>query len=1732
MKEFTMRLQQQIRLFLVLSVIVLWTQSVYSDVYYVASSPAFTAPKAHIWNSSDDSHPMHSWNSSDEAMTSVGTATDGSTIYSYTYNGAYNKIIIHDDGSYQSITLDYLNNYFYRRYPVGDGTYWWKLCASSNVEMNISTDGSRNRVDFSAGSGYTLIAKVSLNASTIYQFKLHQKTEGDNNGWWGNNGSMTSTNCTNWNMTDGSNDCHLTTTVAGTYTFLYDYSTDQLSVLYPGANIAQGKTDKSGWSRRGSCPNQNGTETPDKSFDGNTGTKWVSYACNDLSKTWIAVDLGRAYRLSGLSTVWGWTADNTPSHYKVQVMTSTPSDFTDDVAVSDNNWTTVLEVRETQQFGTDKENVYSLGAVKGRYVRLVSLDKTEIGLNELKIYAEQFAETPDVTPTMGSASLYSDYSSGSLTLTLTATDHSGNALNTFLLQDNYGIYYRVTTDGSDHATLSGLSAKRYIFTVWAIEEGNLSVGSQTVVAGEGTFSSSTNLALNKPTYAYGYTGTNYIRNANDGTLDNFWSLAQPIPAADQDHVWWYVDLQDEYVLKSLSLYWEGAFANSFIWQIRKYEPTSLQADDDSAWETFLDYQGDQTAGTSESNCNLYGDTTGYKAKFSITPKGRYVRFRAKGAANWDWGVKLREVRIYGSAYLPLDDEAPVITAASYNGVTADYTGIKFNVTATDNSGLPVTEYIVIDPEGTSYKTRASAGVVTVTGMPTFKDENVTFYAIDSAANKSVAYVVEDVSYVTPNENLALEKTAVGCTTYQDSQSPAKAVDGNLETNWTSYAYGTTNNEWWYVDLGDFYSIRRIEVVWLSDYASANYSVQYRQNAPANNSGAKSSEWDAISEFTNVTAGNKSADLAGTVEARYICLRSTAHGSTHTEQNMLAEFRVFGKGYGTPDNDEPEWTRTEINAAEHTLTLNLAATDANPENIYNYVINVDNGTTDKDYECTTAAENDEITITDAAFIYACHTYTVTAKCYDHVGNEATHTFSDIIPSLDAETNVFSGATATADAGTASVAINGITGDRWASGISEPNVSHWIQVDIGEVREVNTLKIAWETACPKDYYIEGSADGTNYYPLLHETEAPAYASGSFSDYDTYTLEDGVGVRYVKVRSVTNNTQWGMSIWEMQAYGACYEEDANPVATFARVASQVTNGTNTAINATIEVGAFDYTTTYGNMRYKVSYAAEGGSATVLDNQTATSGQLTLSGLAFSTNYSVTVWARDAVDGNLSDNSVTVNFTTPDKQPSFYFRNSMNWQDGGLSQDYRFAYVSAGSDVMRFTTISNNNALQYRLYDDVNNDGAVENPTETDKWSRDGNQYLNGSKDKSFTVYAKDQDHYVSTLDLVYVVGSSVKATEANAWQMTQSGTTYFWEGVVTAGNKYKIIVKAQETEGIANAAFTDNSRTRIMADSATFTNSEGYTYARLTFDMATWTCTWSEAHFVIYHKDDKADDPRATSGHAESYAGGTISGVVEYRMKVHALDQWYSLCLPFDVDAVKVWDKEDGAYYDIYPYYRDNGTYIAWHYIIRTPETAANLSLERFGYWNDPTSKDFLPRKNTPYIIQWHDEYFEGRYISFFGHDATIPTSMTVGTAPASDNVVNVYGNDAMVNGTVRDAYLLDGEYGQGAWLREEIGTNRTILPFECYLLASSTTASRFMAMRPNMNIPDTATAFDEAVRNAEQQTLITVYTISGQLIGRYSNQSVAQVGQTLAGSVAEGLYILHTDSECVKLLIGGK
>lgn len=305
----------------------------------------------------------------------------------------------------------------------------------------------------------------------------------------------------------------------------------------------------------------------------------------------------------------------------------------------------------------------------------------------------------------------------------------------------------------------------------------------------------------------------------------------------------------------------------------------------------------------------------------------------------------------------------------------------------------------------------------------------------------------------------------------------------------------------------------------------------------------------------------------------------------------------------------------------------------------------------------------------------------------------------------------------------------------------------------------------------------------------------------------------------------------------------------------------------------------------------------------------------------------------------------------------------------------------------------------------------------------------------------------------------------------------------------------------------------------------------------------NFVIYRSGDQDEDSESAThtitSPVESYAGGTISEAIEFRMKVRELDKWYSLSLPFEVNKVCVWDNVDGAYYDIVPYYRPTlgGTFYTGHYIIRKPVTTTDFAIEGFegrDRWIDPESPTgYLPSKDIPYIIQWHDSYFLNKYISFFGDtNQDIPSDFNAGYEPSADDVVNIFGNKTMKSGTVRDAYLLDKDYGpSGAWLREDIGRDRTILPFECFILANTATTTRYRILRRGMEETDTPTALEQ-ISNHQSPMTIRVYTITGVLIGEYNDCSFQDAAHRIATDHNEGIYILRSENESMKLLLGGK
>ncbi|WP_432993579.1 DUF1996 domain-containing protein [Dactylosporangium sp. CA-233914] len=129
---------------------------------------------------------------------------------------------------------------------------------------------------------------------------------------------------------------------------------------------------------------------------------------------------------------------------------------------------------------------------------------------------------------------------------------------------------------------------------------------------------------------------------------------------------------------------------------------------------------------------------------------------------------------------------------------------------------------------------------------------------------------------------------------------------------------------------------------------------------------------------------------------------------------------------------------------------------------------------------------------------------------------------------AETPLSQGKPATASSaengGTpASAAVDGDTGTRWSSGFSDPQ---WLQVDLGSTATITKVVLNWEAAYAKDFTIQTSANGTTW------TTVDTTVNGTGG---TQTLTVSGSGRYVKLNTTKRATQYGVSLWEFQVFGA---------------------------------------------------------------------------------------------------------------------------------------------------------------------------------------------------------------------------------------------------------------------------------------------------------------------------------------------------------------------------------------------------------------------------------------------------------------------------------------------------------------------------------------------------------------------------------------------------------------------
>jgi hypothetical protein len=102
-----------------------------------------------------------------------------------------------------------------------------------------------------------------------------------------------------------------------------------------------------------------------------------------------------------------------------------------------------------------------------------------------------------------------------------------------------------------------------------------------------------------------------------------------------------------------------------------------------------------------------------------------------------------------------------------------------------------------------------------------------------------------------------------------------------------------------------------------------------------------------------------------------------------------------------------------------------------------------------------------------------------------------------------------------------AVDGNLGTRWSSQFSDPQ---WLEVDLGSTQSICAVNLNWETAYGKAFQLQTSNDGTNWTTIYSTT------TGTGGTQDLPVSGSG---RYLRLYGTARATQWGYSLWELQAY-----------------------------------------------------------------------------------------------------------------------------------------------------------------------------------------------------------------------------------------------------------------------------------------------------------------------------------------------------------------------------------------------------------------------------------------------------------------------------------------------------------------------------------------------------------------------------------------------------------------------
>lgn len=224
--------------------------------------------------------------------------------------------------------------------------------------------------------------------------------------------------------------------------------------------------------------------------------------------------------------------------------------------------------------------------------------------------------------------------------------------------------------------------------------------------------------------------------SNDGNIDSRWQSAGArhyAEAGDMTEDWWYVDLGAVYSIDQIKILYERACATDYDLQ------TSPNGD---SWVNIGSYNAQPN--TKEDNDGAY-------EVYSITPakNARYVRiFTRNGYSNLAYGFSMYEFEVYGEPAESYDMNAPVLESAAVSG-TPTSSQVQIAVSASDTEGA-VTIYRIKDiSHGIDHNCAVAAGVITIDGLSEGTNYSFTVTALDAIGNQSDPIVVNVATAADP-----------------------------------------------------------------------------------------------------------------------------------------------------------------------------------------------------------------------------------------------------------------------------------------------------------------------------------------------------------------------------------------------------------------------------------------------------------------------------------------------------------------------------------------------------------------------------------------------------------------------------------------------------------------------------------------------------------------------------------------------------------------------------------------------------------------------------------------------------------------------------------------------------------------------------------------------------------------------------------------------------------------------